>query len=98
MVRHFGAFKFKAAISEQQREECFCMMKDMVEKIPGLLKMEHGPYNGNEGLNEEFTHGFIMTFDTPESRDAYLPHPIHEKVKEVVVQRLERVVVFDINV
>jgi hypothetical protein len=70
-------------------------MKNMVENIPGLLDMEYGPYNGNEGLNEDFTHGFIMTFDTSESRDAYLPHPLHEKVKELVVPRLERVLVFD---
>ncbi len=95
MVRHFGVFKFKAGIKEEQIDECFRTMKDMVESIPGLLKLEYGPYNGNEGLNEDFSHGFIMTFENPESRDAYLPHPIHEKVKELVVPRLERVIVFD---
>jgi hypothetical protein len=95
MVRHFGVFQFKMDVSEDQMEECFRIMKDMVGKIPGLLEMEHGPYNGNEGLNENFTHGFIMTFDSPESRDRYLPHPLHQKVKELVVPRLEQVVVFD---
>jgi hypothetical protein len=95
MVRHFGVFKFKPTISEEQIMECFQSMKDMVEKIPGLLAMEYGSYNSDEGLNDDFTHGFIMTFDTPESRDAYLPHPLHEKVKELVVPRLERLVVFD---
>ena len=98
MVRHFGVFKFKEGISEDQIHESFQTMMSMVEQIPGLLKMEYGPYNGDEGLNEDFTHGFIMTFDTPESRDAYLPHPVHEKVKELVVPRLERVIVFDINI
>ena len=98
MIRHFGVFKFKKAVTEEQITACFSTMKDMVGKIPGLLDMEHGPYNGNEGLNEDFTHGFVMTFDSPESRDAYLPHPLHEKIKELVVPRLERVVVFDIHV
>lgn len=98
MVRHFGVLKFKPAISEEQIAECFQALKDMVGKIPGLLDMEYGPYDSSEGLNEDFTHGFIMTFDTKESRDAYLPHPIHEKVKELVVPRLERAVVFDFNV
>jgi hypothetical protein len=60
--------------------------------------MEYGEYNSTEGLNEDFTHGFVMTFDTLESRDAYLPHPVHETVKEFVVPKLERVIVFDINV
>ena len=98
MVRHFGVFKFKNAVTEEQIAACFKSMKDMVGKIPGLLEMEHGSYNGNEGLNEDFTHGFLMTFDSPESRDVYLPHPLHEKVKELVVPSLERFVVFDIHV
>lgn len=98
MVRHFGVFKFKNAVTEEQIVASFKSMKDMGGKIPGLLEMEHGSYNGNEGLNEDFTHGFLMTFDCPASRDAYLPHPLHEKVKNLVVPRLERVVVFDIHV
>ncbi|MFT3702619.1 MAG: Dabb family protein [Agriterribacter sp.] len=97
MVRHFGVFKFKPDVTEQQIEQCFSTMKDMVGKIDGLLDMEHGTYNGDEGLNDDFTHGFVMTFDSPESRDKYLPHPIHEKAKEYVVPKLERVIVFDIN-
>ena len=98
MVRHFGVFKFKEAITEEQIAECFMTMKNMVGEIPGLLDFEYGPYNSSEGLNEDFTHGFVMTFDNLQSRDAYLPHPIHEKAKEIVVPRLERVIVFDINV
>ncbi|MDO6604954.1 Dabb family protein [Arenibacter palladensis] len=98
MTRHYGVFQFKEGISEAEIENCFSTMQDMLGKIPGLLKMEHGPYDSTEGLNDGFTHGFIMTFDSPESREAYLPHPIHEKVKDVVVPKLERVVVFDFNV
>ena len=60
--------------------------------------MEHGPYNSPEGLNDGFTHGFVMTFVSLESRDAYLPHPVHEQAKDVVVPNLERVIVFDIDV
>ena len=67
----------------------------MVGKIPGLISIEHGPYQSDEGLNDGFTHGFIMTFDTAESRDKYLPHPEHERVRQIVVSCLERVVVFD---
>ncbi|WP_373493212.1 Dabb family protein [Aquiflexum sp.] len=98
MVRHFGVFKFKKNISIEEIDECFISMNKMVGEIPGLLGMEYGPYNGNEGLNEDFTHGFIMTFDSEESRDEYLPHPIHDKVKLLVVPKLEKVIVFDIVV
>ena len=98
MTRHFGVFQFKSSTTPTEIDECFTALESMVGEIPGLLSMEHGPYQSDEGLNEDFTHGFIMTFDSPESRDAYLPHPLHEKVKGLVVPRLERVVVFDFNV
>lgn len=66
--------------------------------MDGLLSMEHGPYNGDEGLNDGFTHGFLMTFADEASRDRYLPHPVHEDVKAIVVPRLKRYIVFDIAV
>jgi hypothetical protein len=95
MVRHFGVFDFKPGVDHEQIEECFRKMKGMVGVIGGLMNMEFGPYNSDEGLNDNFSHGFIMTFDSVKSRDEYLPHPIHEKVKDYVVPRLARVVVFD---
>lgn len=98
MVRHFGVFKFKATVTEKDIEQCFVEMKNMVGRIDGLLDMEYGPYNGDEGLNDDFTHGFVMTFNSPQSRDAYLPHPLHEEVKAFVVPKLDRVIVFDIVV
>jgi hypothetical protein len=39
-----------------------------------------------------------MSFDTAANRDAYLPHPEHERVRDIVVPCLERVVVFDFEV
>ena len=91
-------FQFKEGITDIQIEECFSTMKKMVGRIPGLLQMEYGPYDSTEGLNDGYTHGFIMTFESPEAREAYLPHPIHEEVKVLVIPKLERVVVFDFNV
>jgi hypothetical protein len=98
MVRHFGVFEFHKEVTEEEIKECFAVMQEMVGQIPGLISMEHGPYNGNEGLNDTFTHGFLMNFDSEESRDKYLPHPVHEHAKSVVVPRLKRVIVFDIAV
>jgi hypothetical protein len=95
MVRHFGMFQFKDGVTSSEIDDCFTQMKGMVGQIPGLLDMEHGPYESAEGLNDGFTHGFIMTFDNPANRDAYLPHPEHERVRDIVVPRLARVVVFD---
>ena len=98
MTRHFGMLQFRQDVSPSEIDECFTALRSMLGKIPGLLKIEHGPYDSSEGLNDGFTHGFIMTFDSPQSREAYLPHPVHEKVKAFIVPKLERVVVFDFNV
>jgi len=96
-VKHYGCFQFKAEIADDQISECFATMADMVGKIPGLLDFNYGPYDSAEGLNDDYTHGFIMTFESPQARDEYLPHSLHEEVKEFVVPKLERVVVFDFN-
>ena len=98
MTRHFGMFQFKQGVSDAQIAECFSTMKGMIGKVPGFLEMEYGPYDSSEGLNDGYTHGFIMTFETPEAREAYLPHPVHEEVKALVIPKLERVVVFDFNI
>ena len=97
-MKHYGVFQFTVSTTQEDIDRCFSVMMDMVGKIPGLLDMEHGPYDSGEGLNDGFTHGFIMTFDSAESRDAYLPHPAHEEVKAIVVPHLERLVVFDFAV
>ena len=95
MIRHFGVFKFKEGVTQAQIDECFDTLQNLVDNIPGILDLEHGPYQSDEGLSDGFTHGFIMTFDSFESRDAYLPHPLHELAREIVVPKLERVIVFD---
>ncbi|MDP7062191.1 MAG: Dabb family protein [Planctomycetota bacterium] len=96
-VKHFGVFQFKSGTTAAQIDACFSSMQGMVGSISGLLDFSFGPYDSAEGLNDGFTHGFIMTFESPAARDAYLPHEHHERVKEVVVPHLERLVVFDFN-
>lgn len=97
MTRHFGVFQFKPEITKTQIDEAFVALVDLKNKIPGLQSVEHGPYKSAEGLNDGFTHGFIMTFDSAEDRDNYLPHPDHLKVVDLVQPKLERLVVFDFD-
>jgi hypothetical protein len=96
-VKHYGMFQFKPEVTEAGIATCFREMAGMVGRIPGLIDFHHGPYDSAEGLNDGFTHGFIMTFESPAARDAYLPHPEHERVKGIVVPCLARVTVFDFN-
>ncbi len=96
-VKHYGCFEFNPGTTQEKIDAVFDCMNGMVGKIPGLLDFNYGPYDSAEGLNDGYTHGFIMTFASPQARDQYLPHPIHEEVKAFVVPNLARVVVFDFN-
>ncbi len=42
-----------------------------------------------EGLTRGFTHGVHMTFVDAAARDAYLPHPEHQRVVELLLPLLE---------
>src|SRR5690606_13847547 len=97
MVRHFGVFEFHPDVDDEAIDECFRAMQAMVGQIPGLTGFAYGPYDSSEGLQGDFTYGFIMTFDSISSRDAYLSHPIHDRVKAIVIPRLKRVMVFDVE-
>jgi hypothetical protein len=94
-VKHLGLLQFKKEISENHIETCFLELESLTGAIPGLLDITHGPYIGTEGLNEKFSHGFIMTFEDVAALEAYLPHPEHERVKSIVLPCVEKVIVFD---
>jgi hypothetical protein len=70
----------------------------MTETIPGIEDYVAGTNNSPETLNEGLTHGFVMTFADSASRDTYLTHPEHERVKTDVLPYIERVLVFDFEV
>ncbi|GMV98463.1 MAG: Dabb family protein [Phycisphaerae bacterium] len=88
-IKHAVVFKLKAGTSAEQAREIMAALAGLKGKIPGLLDFSGGPYSSPEGLNQGFTHGFVMTFADAASRDGYLPHPEHEKVKQLIFPRLE---------
>ena len=51
-----------------------------------------------ENLAQGLTHCFIVSFRNAEDRDKYLPHPAHERFKEILHPQLEKAVVFDFYV
>ena len=94
-VKHLALVKFKPGTGDAKITECFEAIGQLKNSIPGILDYSWGPNNSPEGLNQGFTHGFVMTFTNAAARDGYLPHPEHEKVKELVLPHVESVLVFD---
>lgn len=94
-LRHFVLIKFKgtALVSDIARvEQAFA---ELPSKIEHIKEFEWGINNSPENLNNGFTHGFLLTFDSEEGRDKYLPHPDHKAFGEVLSPLIEDVLVLD---
>lgn len=92
---HIVLLKFKPEVTQETIDEIFKLVEELKDKIPGMLDYSGGPYSSDEGINEGYTHGLVMTFADAESRDAYLPHPAHEVVKEAIIPTIEGLLAFD---
>lgn len=89
MVVHMVLLRFKRAASKARVARVMNLIGGLRRKIPGITGYRWGAYSSPEGLNKGFTHGFCMTFKNARSRDVYLTHPEHEKVKLAVLALLQ---------
>lgn len=94
-VHHMVLVRFKPDAPEATPTRLFAALAELKRTIPGILSYSGGPYSSPEGLNQGYTHGFLMTFESARARDVYLPHPDHEKVKSDFLPFVEAVVAFD---
>ena len=83
-VRHVVVFKYKKGAPEAQIAQVTRAFRDLRTSIPGITGFEDGVNNSPEGKNLDFTHVYMLTFDSVASRDAYLPHPEHKKFGELL--------------
>ena len=94
-IQHIVLLKFKPDVSADTISELFSQLKELKQLIPGIRSFAGGPYSSEEGLNQGYTHGFSMEFESAEARDSYLPHPEHERVKAAILPCIESVIAFD---
>lgn len=94
-VKHIAFFKFKPDRTPADIAEVFRLIEDLPRQIPGILSLSWGPNISPEGLDQGYTHSFVMTFRDAAARDAYLPHPVHQAAVQKVVPQLESVIVCD---
>jgi hypothetical protein len=99
MVLHMVLLRVKKSVAKPRVTKVMTAIGRMKKFVPGLVAYEWGAYSSPEGLNKGFTHGFCMMFRNAKSRDTYLTHPEHEKVKAEVLKILDggidAVVAFD---
>ena len=83
-VRHVVVFKYKAGSSPEQIGKVTDAFRALKDKIPGITAFEQGVNNSPEGKNQGFTHVYVLTFENSRARDAYLPHPEHQKFGQLL--------------
>lgn len=93
-IHHLVLVKFKPD-KDGQAPALFAALESLKAKLPGMLAYRFGTNVSPEGLNQGFTHGFVMTFTDAAARDQYLVHPDHEQVKATYLPHVEDVIVFD---
>ncbi len=84
----------KYAAPEQIREieQAFAALPS---KIPAIADFEWGTNNSPEGLDQGFTHCFLVTFHDEKGRDKYLPHPAHQEFVQKLRPILDQAFVID---
>ena len=95
LLRHVVLLQFKEGTPEvkiREIEEEFYALSGQFDTIRDF---EWGTDVSVEGLAEGFTHCFLLTFASEADRDAYLPHPDHTALADLVAPSVEKVVVVD---
>jgi stress responsive alpha/beta barrel protein len=96
-IHHIVLVKFISA-KLARAPELVQALEKLRKIMPGFLGLCGGPYSSPEGLNQGYTHGYLMTFADAAARNEYLTHPEHEKLKAEFLPDLEAVVAFDFEV
>jgi hypothetical protein len=86
MIRHTVLVHFKP---EADVPTIFAALKSLQRKIPGIIAISTGADCSPEGLQRGHSHGFTVDFESVAARDAYLPHPEHQKVGAMIVAAAE---------
>jgi hypothetical protein len=89
MIRHVVLFKLRSDFPESTADEIFAALQALQHQISGIINVSSGKDASPEGLQRGNTHGFTVDFKDAAARDAYLPHPAHQKVGAMIVAASE---------
>ena len=89
MIRHVVLFKLRKDLDEKTAHDIFAALKALKGQVPGILAVSTGRDRSPEGLQHGNSHGFTVDFVDAAARDAYLPHPEHQKVGAMIVGAAE---------
>lgn len=78
MFIHMFAFRWKAGVTEEQKQRVIAEIRKLQGQIPGLVETFVGTNTSPRG--QGFELGGVMKFTDEAALRAYGPHPIHQKL------------------
>ncbi|MFN8440489.1 MAG: Dabb family protein [Caldilineaceae bacterium] len=94
-LRHVVLFKFKEHTPASAIQTIEAGFRGLGHELDIVRSFEWGINNSPEGLNQGFTHCFILTFASEADRNSYLPHPAHQQFVQLLQPHLEKALVVD---
>ena len=94
-LKHAVFFKFKDDADPADVEKVEQAFAALPGKIDSIKAFEWGTNNSPESHDDGFTHCFMVTFDSEQGRDVYLPHPDHLAFVDVLKPVLGKARVID---
>jgi hypothetical protein len=98
VIRHVLLVKPKTESTSEQIETARSAFVNIQQNIPGIISVEWGFNTSPEGKHQGYDLCIIMTFENEAYRDAYLPHPKHEALKQDFAPIIDDIIVVDFNV
>jgi hypothetical protein len=95
VLRHVVLFAFKDDAPAEAVDAVVAAFGALPAAIPEIHDYEWGTNVSPEGLNDGYTHSFMLTFAAAEDRDTYLNHPAHQRFVGMLGTCLERSLVID---
>lgn len=95
VLRHAVFFSFKDECTEDEVTTIVDAFRELPSKIPEIIDFQWGVNNSPEGLDDGFTHCFLLTFKDEAGRAVYLPHPAHKAFGKVLGDHNDQVFVLD---
>jgi hypothetical protein len=95
VLRHAVFFTFKDSASDEDIGKVVAAFDALPKKIDSIKGYQRGTNTSTAGLDDGFTHCFLLTFADEAGRAKYLPHPDHKAFGAALGPHLEKVFVVD---
>jgi hypothetical protein len=94
-IQHVVMFKFKTSATQAQINHVADEFAGLKDKINVIVDFRFGENTSPEGLDQGFTHCFVVTFANTADRSTYLAHPAHKEFVDLIGPYLEEALVVD---